>query len=157
MTHDKTIFIIDGAGYYFRAYYGIRQFLSNAAGVPTNAVYGFATMLRKIIREKSPAHLVMALDSREKTFRHARYNQYKANRVQMPDDLAAQLPYIDRLIGAFNIPILKAAGWEADDLIGAVARQGSAAGYRVVIVSSDKDLMQLVGDRVSMYDPMKEA
>jgi DNA polymerase-1 len=156
MNDEKTIYVIDGAGYYFRAFYAIRQALTNAQGVPTNAVLGFANMLRKIIREKRPPHLVMALDSKEKTFRHERYADYKANRSAMPEELARQLPYIDRLIDGFNVPTLKVAGWEADDLIGAVARLAREHDYNVVVVSSDKDLMQLVGPGVTMYDSMKD-
>lgn len=156
MTKPRTIYIIDGAGYYYRAYFAIKQFLSNSKGVPTNAVYGFTLMLRRIIKEQNPGYLVMAFDSKEKTFRHKRYANYKANRPDMPEDLAEQLPYIDRLVEALKIPVVKEAGWEADDLIGAVAKEATEKGYEVVIVTADKDLMQLVGKNVTIYDSMKE-
>ncbi|VAX24844.1 DNA polymerase I [hydrothermal vent metagenome] len=151
-----TLYLIDGAGFYFRAFFAIRDRLTNARGTPTNAVYGFALMIKKIIKERAPDYIVMTLDSKEKTFRHKMYDQYKANRPQMPDDLAAQLPLIDRLIDGYNIAILRVPGWEADDLIGSISRKAADKGFDVVIVSSDKDLMQLVGPQVSMFDSMKD-
>ena len=156
MTKRKTIYVIDGAGYYYRAYFAIRQFLSNTKGIPTNAVYGFSLMLKRILKEQNPDYLVMTFDSKEKTFRHEQYADYKANRPDMPEDLAEQLPYIDRLVDALKIPVEKEAGWEADDLIGSIVKKARENGYDVVIVTSDKDLMQLVEDGVSIYDSMKE-
>ena len=151
-----TLYLIDGAGYYFRAYFAIRQYLSNSKGEPTNAVYGFSNMLRKILNDRSPDYALMVFDSRERTFRKDMYELYKANRPQMPDDLARQLPQIDRLLEAYNFPIARMPGFEADDIIGAIATRAAGDGYEVVIVTADKDLMQLVGPGVSIFDSMKD-
>ena len=156
MTKKPLLCIVDGAGYYFRAYYAIRHQLANSKGQPTNAVYGFTLMLRKIIADIRPDMLLMALDSKERTFRHDIFPDYKANRPAMPEDLALQLPYIDKLIEAFNVSALRMPGWEADDIIGAVAARACQDGYEVVIVTSDKDLMQLVRPGVRIYDSMKD-
>ncbi|MBI4666011.1 MAG: DNA polymerase I [Nitrospinae bacterium] len=156
MSGKPVICVIDGAGYYFRAFFAIRQRLSNKKGLPTNAVYGFALMLKKIAREMDPQYMVIAMDSREKTFRHDMYGEYKAHRPQMPEELAEQLPYIDQLINAFRIPIVRLPGWEADDIIGTVAFQGAQKGFDTMIVSSDKDMLQLIGPGVKVYDPMKD-
>lgn len=152
---SKRLFIIDGAGYYYRAYYGVKGNLSAPDGTPTNAVYGFATMFRKIMREEKPSHAVIALDSKERTFRHNLYAEYKANRQKMPEDLQAQIPLIERLIEANNIPALKMPGYEADDLIARAALYGRDHGCDVTIVSGDKDFMQMVGGKITMFDPMR--
>lgn len=151
-----TLYIIDGAGYYYRAYFAIRQRLTTSKGLPTNAVYGFALMLRKILKEKAPDCAVVAFDSKEKTFRHEMYTEYKAHRPEMPEDLSAQIPYIDRLIEACNLPVLRVPGYEADDLIGSLSAKGAKSGFDVVIVTSDKDLMQLVGGGRRIYDSLKD-
>ncbi len=152
----KRFFIIDGAGFYYRAFYGIRANLRTADGIPTNAVYGFAKMFLKIVREEKPDYFAIALDSKEKTFRHEMYPQYKANRQKMPEDLRVQIPIIEKMIDTFHIPAFKRAGYEADDLIGTAAVRGVEAGLDVTVVSGDKDLMQLVGEGIAMLDPMKE-
>lgn len=152
----KRLYVIDAAGYYYRAFYGVRQNLSSPDGVPTNAVFGVAKMFSRIIRDDKPDMLAIALDSPEKSFRHAIYAQYKENRQKMPEDLSVQIPYIERLIRAFNQHILKKTGFEADDLIGCAAVKAAKAGYDVTIVSGDKDLMQLVGKKIKMFDPLKE-
>ncbi|MEE8483333.1 MAG: 5'-3' exonuclease H3TH domain-containing protein, partial [Nitrospinota bacterium] len=151
----KRLYLIDGAGFYYRAYYGIRHNLTAADGTPTNATYGFATMFRKIIRDEKPDAIAIALDSREKTFRHEMYPEYKANRDAMPEDLAAQIPYIERVIKAHNVEILKRPGLEADDLLACAAQRAVKLGYDVTIVTGDKDLMQLVTDHVTVLDPLK--
>lgn len=152
----KRLYLIDGAGFYYRAYYGIRHNLTAADGTPTNATYGFATMFRKIIRDEKPDAIAIALDSREKTFRHEMYPEYKANRDAMPEDLAVQIPYIERMIKAHNVAILKKPGLEADDLLACATQRAVKHGYDVTIVTGDKDLMQLVTDRVTVLDPMKD-
>lgn len=156
MNQKPVIHIVDGAGYYFRAFYAIRQRLTTKSGLPTNAVYGYSLMLKKIIKDRNPQHLLIAFDSREKTFRHELYADYKAHRPDMPGDLAVQLPYIDRLIAALNIPTVRLPGWEADDIIGSIASSAVKNGYDVVIVSSDKDMLQLVQPGVIVFDPMKD-
>ncbi len=155
MADRKTLYLIDGSGYIFRAYYAIRP-LSNSKGLPTNAIYGFTTMLLKLIREAKPEYLAVAFDTKEPTFRDEMYAEYKANRSEPPDDLVPQFEYIPKVVDALNISRLVKPGFEADDLIGTVAKKGVEEGYDVVIVSGDKDLMQLVSDRVTMWDTMKE-
>jgi len=119
-------------------------------GEPTNAIYGFVTMLRKLLREEQPELIGVALET-GKTFRTERFEAYKANRAPMPEDLASQMPWIRRVLEAFRIPILELAGYEADDVLGTLSCRAAEAGYHVVLVSADKDLMQLVEPRVSLY------
>ncbi len=152
----KRLFIIDGAGFYYRAFYGLRLNLSAPDGTPTNAVYAFNRMLAKIMKGEKPDLLVVALDAKGKTFRHELYPEYKANRQAMPEELSVQIPLIEELIDAYNLPVLKRQGLEADDLIGHAALHAAATGYNVTIYSGDKDLMQLVGGHIGMFDPIKE-
>ncbi len=143
------LFLIDGYSNIFRAFYAIRN-LSSSKGEPTNAVYGFVTMLRKLLREDKPDLLGVALDV-GKTFRNEKFEDYKANRAPMPEDLKSQMPWIRRVLEAYRIPILELKGYEADDVLGTLSCRAAEQGYDVVIVSADKDLMQLVEPRVSMY------
>ncbi len=152
---SETLYLVDGSGYIYRAFYAIRS-LSNRQGVPTNAVFGFARMLIKLLREKKPHLLGIAFDTDTENFRHAIYSDYKATRDEKPEDLAPQFPLIHELVEAMEIPLLAHTRYEADDIIATLAHQGVARGYEVVVVSADKDLMQLVGDHVRMYDPMKD-
>jgi DNA polymerase-1 len=145
----QRLFLIDGYSNIFRAFYAIRN-LSNSRGEPTNAIYGFVTMLRKLLREEQPELIGVALET-GKTFRAERFEAYKANRAPMPEDLASQMPWIRRVLEAFRIPILELAGYEADDVLGTLSCRAAEAGYHVVLVSADKDLMQLVEPRVSLY------
>lgn len=142
----KKLVLIDGMSNIFRAYYAIRG-LSHQ-GMPTNAIYGFTTMLRKVLKDEQPDYVAVAFDSAEPTFRHAMYPEYKANRAAMPDDLSLQMPYIFRICEALRIPILKLPGYEADDIIGTLARRAEQDQMDVVIVTKDKDLCQLVDDHV---------
>ena len=150
MDKSKSLYIIDGSSYIFRAYFGIRQFLSTSKGFPTNALYGFINMLQKVVKDEKPDYLCVAFDSKEKTFRHDIYSAYKANRDAPPEALAKQFPYFEPLVDAFNISSIRIPGYEADDIIGTLALKGSKAGFRVVIVSGDKDMMQLVSPEVQM-------
>ena len=143
------LYLIDGYSNIFRAYYAIRN-LSNSRGEPTNAVYGFVTMLRKLLREDKPDLIGVALDV-GKTFRSEKFEDYKANRAPMPEDLASQMPLVRRAIEAHRIPILELQGYEADDVLGALACKAADAGYHVVMVSADKDLMQLVSPHISLF------
>ncbi len=151
----KSFYIIDGSAYVYRAYFAIRE-LSTSSGLPTNAVYGFAQMLLKLIRDKRPDYLAMTFDTKGPTTRHTAYPEYKSHRPEMPDPLQVQIPYIHRLVEAFEIPSLMQEGLEADDLIGTLAKKGEAAGLQVVIVSGDKDMFQLISPSVTIYDSMKE-
>ena len=150
-----TLHLIDGSGYIFRAYYAVRP-LQSRKGVPTNAVMGFARMLLRLLREEAPQHLAIAFDTGEPTFRHTMYADYKAHRDAPPEDLVPQFALIHALVDAMNIPRLLEVGYEADDLLATLAQQAVAAGYDVVLVSGDKDLMQLVGPHIGMFDPLKE-
>ena len=148
----KTLYLVDGTAQLYRAYYAIRD-LTNAEGLPTNAVYGFTTMLRKLIREERPAFLGVAFDVRGPVFRHETFSEYKANRPPAPQDLNTQVPYAKQVCEALGIPALELQGFEADDLIATYTVQAREAGLEVVIVASDKDLMQLVGHGVTMLNP----
>lgn len=151
----KRLYLIDGYSTIFRAFYAIRG-LSTSAGEPTNAIYGFINMLRKLLRDEEPALLGIALDVGRATVRTEAYAEYKANRAPMPEDLKAQMPAIRRAIEAFRIPILELERYEADDVIGTLGRKAQDAGYEVTIVSADKDLFQLVSDRVSLLHTGRE-
>ncbi len=152
---DLTVYLVDGSAYIYRAYHAIAP-LSTKNGLPTNAVFGFTNTLLRVIREREVSHLAVAFDAPGPTFRHAIYADYKANRPPMPDDLAQQIPYTRRIVEAYRIPVLEKEGVEADDLIASAARRLAAKGCRVVIVSGDKDLLQLVSDRITMWDPMSD-
>ena len=152
---EKTLFLIDGSSYIYRAYHAIRS-LSTRSGFPTNAVFGFANMLLKVLRDHNPTYAAMVLDAPGPTFRHEIYPDYKANRPPMPEDLALQIPRIDDLIKAFRLPSIRIPGVEADDIIATLAHRYAQEVDKVVIVSSDKDLMQLISDKVIMLDTMKD-
>lgn len=149
------VFLIDGQSYIYRAFYAVRG-LTNSEGLPTNAIFGVVNMLHRIHDEHAPSHLGMVLDAPGKNFRHRAYPEYKANRASMPEELRAQIPHIKAVVGAYRIPILELAGYEADDIIATLATRWERAGAEVVIVSGDKDLMQVVSDRVTMLDTMQD-
>jgi len=151
----SKLFLIDTSAYFYRAYFALPP-LSTSAGLPTNAIYGFTTMLLKLLDQHSPTHIAAVLDRPEPTFRHEFYDQYKANRAVMPDDLQEQIPHIRDVIGAFNIRAVEKPGFEADDIIGTLALKAAAEGCEVVIISGDKDLCQLIGPRITMLDTMKD-
>ena len=152
---SPTLYLIDGSAHIYRAYHAVRG-LSNSSGMPTNATYGFTRMLIKLMADRQPSHVAMFFDAKGPTFRHERYTEYKANRPPMPDDLVSQLPWIHKVTEAFNIPIFELQGYEADDLIGTLARLAEENGFQVVMVTGDKDFMQLVTDRCTIWDPMKD-
>jgi len=138
-----TLYLIDGNGFFYRAYYAI-QGLTNSKGEPTNAIYGFITSVEKLIAMYQPEYLAVCFDRREATFRHDKYEEYKANRKPMPEDLVSQVEPIKEYCKLAGIPCFEKAGFEADDLIGTMARRGKEDGLNVVIASSDKDMLQLV-------------
>ncbi len=156
MEKQKTIYLIDGTAYIYRAYHAIRA-LSNSRGLPTNAIFGFTRMLMKLMEDRSPEYVAMFFDAKGPTFRHEMYKDYKANRPPMPEDMVVQLPYIKKVTAAFNLPIIEMQGFEADDLIGTTARLAEKEGYSIVIVTGDKDFMQLVTDKIAIWDPMKDS
>ena len=153
------LFLVDGSGYIFRAYHALPPLTRKSDGLQVNAVLGFCNMLWKLLAEMKddrPTHLAVVFDKSEKTFRTEFYPEYKAHRPDAPADLIPQFPLIREAVHAFEIPCLEQAGFEADDLIATYARLASAAKATTTIVSSDKDLMQLVGNGVTMYDTMKD-
>jgi len=152
----QKLYLIDAMSNIHRAYHAIQR-LSTSAGKPTNSVYGFVTMLRKLLREHTPDLVAVAWDGPQRTQRHEAYAEYKANRVAMADDLASQIPEIRQVLDAYRIPVLELPGYEADDVIGTLAARGAEAGYEVVIVTADKDMLQLVGPHVRVFHTGKEA
>ena len=154
MPKRPTLFLIDGSSYIYRAYFALPH-LSNSSGLPTNAVYGFTTMLLKVINDYKPDYLAIAFDTPAPTFRHEVYQEYKANRPEMPDNLIPQIPYIKAVVEGFNIPILEKEGFEADDLLATISKAEEKKGMEVIIVSGDKDLLQLVSKHTIVLDTMK--
>ncbi|MBA3006074.1 MAG: DNA polymerase I [Proteobacteria bacterium] len=150
---NSEVYLIDGSAYIYRAYHAITP-LTTSQGLPTHAVFGFFNILRRILREKNPLYLAVAYDSRGPVFRHEMYTAYKANRSVMPEDLQVQIPYIKDLVRAFNICSFEIPGVEADDIIASAARQLSRQGHKVIVVSGDKDLLQLVGEQITVWEPM---
>ena len=153
-AEKPTLFLIDGSNYVYRAYYAIRE-LSNSKGFPTNAIYGFTTMLLKLLRDWKPEYIAVVFDVKGPTFRHEAFEAYKATRRPTPDDLILQIPYIKDILHGFSIPVLERQGLEADDIIGTLARKYADKNIKTVIVSGDKDMMQLVSDNIMMIDTMK--
>src|SRR4051812_48080979 len=154
------VFLVDGSGYIFRAYHALPPLNRKSDGLQINAVLGFCNMLWKLLAdmkpEEKPTHLAVVFDKSEHTFRNEMYADYKANRSAAPDDLIPQFPLIREAVKAFDIPCLEMSGFEADDLIATYARIACEAKATTTIVSSDKDLMQLVNDCVQLYDTMKD-
>ena len=155
MSRAETLFIIDGSNNLYRSYYAIRG-LSNSSGLATNAVYGFTTTLRKLLKEQNPQLMAVAFDVKAPTFRHKEFEDYKKDRKPMPDDLSVQVPLVHEVIEAFGIPIVSREEYEADDLIGSLSCKARDAGFRVVIATSDKDFFQLVGEGVSLYHTSRD-
>lgn len=150
-----VLYLIDASSYVYRAFFALPP-LTNASGVPTNAVYGFTTMLLKLLREAAPEYIAVVFDAPGPTFRDALFERYKANRPAMPDDLAAQFPLIHEVVAAFALPALAVPGVEADDVIASVAARLAGPEVDVVVVTSDKDLMQVVSDHVQLWDTMHD-
>jgi DNA polymerase I len=160
VPHQPRLFLIDSFGFIFRAYHARARSaappMRTSAGLSTEAVYIFNNMLRKLAKSYAPEYIAAVFESGAPVARMAEFAEYKANRAEMPPDLGEQIPHIRRVLEAMRIPILEFAGFEADDVIGAIARRAEQAGIEVVIVSSDKDMMQIVSERVSMLNPAKD-
>jgi DNA polymerase I len=150
-----TLYLIDGSGYIFRAFFALPQ-LNNSRGLPTNAVYGFIRMLLKLLKEERPRHIAVVFDSPRKTFRDDLFESYKANRVETPSDLNVQVPFILRAVEGFRIKSLVLDGFEADDVIGTLAARATRLRFDTVIVTEDKDFMQLVGPHVTLWNTMRD-
>jgi DNA polymerase-1 len=151
----RKLYLVDAMSNIHRAYHAIQR-LSTSSGKPTNAVYGFVTMLRKLLREHSPEYVAVAWDGPERTVRHDAYAEYKANRAPMASDLASQLPEVRRALDAYRIPVLELPGYEADDVIGTLARKAATQGFDVVIVTADKDMLQLVSPGIRVFHTGRE-
>src|SRR6187431_142231 len=149
------LFLIDGSSQMYRAYHAIRG-LTGPDGRSTNAVYGFSTMLRKLIADWSPEYIAASFDLPGKTFRDDLIDNYKANRAPMPSDLAEQVPLVREACEALGVPVLTYERYEADDVIGTLAMQATAAGFDVAIVTGDKDFFQLVSDSIRVFNPRDE-
>ncbi|MFQ5881935.1 MAG: 5'-3' exonuclease H3TH domain-containing protein [Candidatus Methylomirabilales bacterium] len=149
------LYLIDGSSYIYRAFFALPP-LSNSRGLPTNAIYGFTNMLLKVLRQHAPEHVAVVFDAGGETERHREFEAYKAQRPPMPDTLAPQIPYIYEVVEALHVPTLMEEGYEADDIIGTVATRAATDGFQVTIVSGDKDLFQLVGPAIQVYDPMRD-
>ena len=154
-TKNPLLALVDGSNYLYRAYYGIPA-LTNSKGFPTNAIYGFTTMLMKLLRDLNPDYVVVTFDLKGPTTRHGEFEDYKATRKPMPDDLIPQVPFVKDVVRGFSVCVMEKQGIEADDLIGTLTVQASEKRWRTAIISGDKDLMQLIGDSVTMVDTMKD-
>ncbi len=155
MPSKATLFLIDGSSQMYRAYHAIRG-LSGPDGKSTNAVYGFTTMLRKLLTDHQPAYIAASFDLPGPTFRDQMVTDYKANRTAMPGDLAEQIPWVHEACEALGVPVVTSAGFEADDVIATLARCAVQEGYDVAIVTGDKDFFQLVDDRIRVFNPRDE-
>jgi DNA polymerase-1 len=151
----RTLYLIDGSGYIFRAFFALPQ-MNTSQGMPTNAVYGFIRMLFKLLKDARPSHVAVVFDSPRKTFRDDLFESYKANRRETPSDLSQQIPYIYRAVDSFKLKRLMVEGFEADDVIGTLAVRATRDGFNSVIVTSDKDFMQLVSPQITLWDTMRD-
>lgn len=155
MMNPKKVYIVDGSGYIFRAYYGVSP-LTTKDGFPTNALYGFTRMLGRLLQDSSATNVFVVFDAGRKTFRNDLYPEYKANRSECPEDLLPQMPFFREISRALGLQVLEAPGYEADDIIGTLVKRYEDAGCEIVIVTGDKDLSQLVDARVTIWDTMKD-
>ena len=152
----NKLFLIDAMSLVFRSFFAPMQMaLASPTGMPTKAIYIFVRTLRKLLKDHQPGHVAVAFDLSAPTFRDKLFEEYKANRPPFPEDLAVQLPYVRRFCRALGLPLVEREGFEADDVIGTLARDGSAQGAEVFIVSGDEDLFQLVNDRVRVLKPSR--
>jgi DNA polymerase-1 len=153
--NEKAIYLIDGNSLLYRSFYAIQR-LTNSQGFPTNAIYGFINTLRKLIQQEKPQYLGIVFDVKGPTIRHKAFNDYKAHRKPMPEDLEVQVPVLKKAISALRIPCFEYEEYEADDVLGSLARLATAKNMETVIISTDKDLLQLVDSTTSIYNPAKE-
>ncbi|MGA2774556.1 MAG: DNA polymerase I [Candidatus Omnitrophota bacterium] len=152
---DKRLYLIDATAFCYRAFYALPG-LTTSSGQPTNAVYGFLNILNKVLKEKKPQYLAVCFDVSRKTFRSKKFAEYKIQRQPMPDDLISQIPLIKELVSAYGLPLFEKEGFEADDIIATLAKSAKAEGLLVTIVSNDKDILQLVDDKVEVFSPYKD-
>jgi DNA polymerase I len=151
----KQLILVDGSGYIFRAFHALPP-MNTSHGLPTQAVYGFIRMLLKLLKDVRPSHIAIVFDSPKRTFRDDLFADYKANRSEAPNDLIVQIPYIHRAVAAFRIKSLMIEGFEADDVIGTLAKRAAKEDFVVTLITADKDFMQLVGPHVTLWDTMRD-
>ncbi len=151
----KQLILVDGSGYIFRAFHALPP-MNTSRGLPTQAVYGFIRMLLKLLKDARPSHIAIVFDSPKRTFRDDLFADYKANRSEAPNDLIVQIPYIHRAVAAFRIKSLMIEGFEADDVIGTLAKRAAKDDFVVTLITADKDFMQLVGPHVTLWDTMRD-
>src|SRR6204780_2434582 len=154
-AESKQLILVDGSGYIFRAFHALPP-MNTSRGMPTQAVYGFIRMLLKLLKDVRPSHIAIVFDSPKRTFRDDLFADYKANRVEAPNDLKVQIPYIHRAVDAFRIKSLMIEGFEADDVIGTLAKRAAKQDFAVTLITSDKDFMQLVGPQIGLWDTMSD-
>lgn len=152
---EKKLYLIDGNSLLYRSYYAIQR-LSTSKGFPTNAVFGFISMLKKLMEKEKPHYLGIVFDAKGPTIRHKAFKDYKAHRKPMPEDLVVQIPVIKKIVRAFNIPFFEQENYEADDVLGTLAHQASSQDIQSVIVTTDKDIYQLVDKSTTVFNPVKE-
>lgn len=150
--NEKKLFLIDGHAVLYRSYFAfINNPRINSKGVNTSAIFGFVNTIYEMIRSQMPTHIGVVFDPKGKTFRHEMYEKYKANRQSTPEDLKAAIPEVFEIVKAMNIPVVQVEGYEADDVIGTLAKQAARKGYMVYMVTPDKDYAQLVEESIYMY------
>ncbi len=154
MSERPSLYLIDGNSFVYRAFHAIRG-LTNSKGFPTNAVYGFTNMILKLLKDRNPSGIAVCFDSPVPTKRHRLFKQYKAQRPETPNDLIVQVPYIREILKALGIRIYELEGYEADDLLAVLAKEAAKKGYEVFIVTSDKDMFQIVDEHIFIYEPVK--
>lgn len=156
MTDERPrLFLIDGSSYIFRAFFAIPPF-TNAGGLPTNAILGFTNMLLKLLQQHRPEYVAVALDAGKETFRHQIFAAYKGNRLEPPAALIPQFPYFRKVLDALNVRLIELSGYEADDIIATLCKNLTGVECEIIVVSSDKDLMQLITDGIKLFDGRKE-
>ncbi|MEZ0323468.1 MAG: 5'-3' exonuclease H3TH domain-containing protein [Hydrogenothermaceae bacterium] len=151
----KRLLLIDSSSYIYRAFYALPP-LTSSKGIPTGAVYGFVRMLLKLLNDFNPEYIAAVFDSKGKTIRHKQFKEYKANRRETPDSLSIQIPYIEEILNTLNIKIVKKEGFEADDIIATLAKDAEKKGFEVIVVTPDKDMLQLIDDKIKVFNPVSE-
>ncbi|NPA17466.1 5'-3' exonuclease [Persephonella sp.] len=155
MENRKKLVLIDGSSYFYRAFYALPP-LTSPSGMPTGAIYGFIRMVSKLMNELNPEYIAVAFDLPGKTFRHDEYKEYKATRKETPDELKVQIPHLKEILKLWGIKIIEMPGYEADDIIATLAKKGKEEGFEVIIVTPDKDMMQLVEEGIYILNPVTE-
>ena len=150
----KKVVLVDGNNIAYRAFFAL-PLLNNDKGIHTNAIYGFTMMLMRILEEEKPTHMLVAFDAGKTTFRHKTYSEYKGGRQKTPPELSEQFPFIREMLDAFNVPRYELENYEADDIMGTLAKEASEQGASVKVISGDKDLLQLVSDNTLVCIPRK--